>query len=99
MRHAVLQPDRIGFRSAIAGALPCPCPAARPISPLPPPSEPSEADHRLQRAEQPLLDLVRLIARTEARRILRSSRGVTDLRMLVLIALISLTIMIGVIVP
>ncbi|WP_282187035.1 hypothetical protein [Azospirillum sp. B21] len=42
---------------------------------------------------------MRLIARTEARRILRSSRGVTDLRMLVLIALISLTIMIGVIVP
>lgn len=62
------------------------------------PAELSEADHRLQRVEETLLDLVRLIARTEARRFLRSSRGVTDLRVLVLIALISLTIMIAVIV-
>lgn len=59
-------------------------------------AEPSEPDHRLQRVEETLLDLVRLIARTEARRFLHSSRGVTDLRVLVLIALISLTIMIGV---
>ncbi|CAO3408524.1 hypothetical protein [Azospirillum largimobile] len=60
--------------------------------------EPLESDRRLQRLEESLLDLVRLIARTEARRFLRSSRGVTDLRVLVLIALISLTIMMAVIV-
>lgn len=59
-------------------------------------AEPSEVDQRLQPVEETLLDLVRLIARTEARRFLRSSRGIADLRLLLLIALISLTIMIGV---
>lgn len=57
-------------------------------------AEPSEPDHRLLRIEETMLDLVRLIARTEARRFLRSSRGVTDLRVLLLIALVCLTIMI-----
>ncbi|CAO3452434.1 hypothetical protein [Azospirillum largimobile] len=68
----------------------------RTAPPAPASAEPSETDHRLQRVEETLLDLVRLIARTEARRFLHSSRGVTDFRVLVLIALISLTIMIGV---
>ncbi|CAO3455032.1 hypothetical protein [Azospirillum largimobile] len=56
----------------------------------------SEPDNRLQQVEETLLDLVMLIARTEARRFRRSSRGVTHLRLLLLIALVCLTIMIGV---
>ncbi len=65
--------------------------------PAPASAETSEVDQRLQSVEETLLDLVRLIARTEARRFLRSSRGIADLRLLLLIALISLTIMIGII--
>lgn len=68
-----------------------------PAIPAPAEPEPLEVDHRLQRVEETLLEVVRLIARTEARRFLRSSRGVTDLRLLLLIALICLTIMIGII--
>lgn len=68
-----------------------------PAIPAPASAEPSEPDQRLQQVEETLLDLARLIARTEARRFLRSARGITDLRLLLLIALICLTIMIGII--
>lgn len=74
-----------------------PVPLRKTAPPAPTSAEPLASDQRLQRVEETLLDLVRLIARTEARRFLRSSRGIADLRLLLLIALISLTIMIGII--
>lgn len=52
-------------------------------------------DDRLQQVEETLLALVRLLARSEARRFRRSCRGVTRIRVLAAIGLLGLTVVIA----
>jgi len=90
VRQALLSADAWTIHGTAARRLPMSVSLVKPTSSSAPPTPAVAPDDRLASVDRTLLDLVQWLARTEARRFLRSSRGVTDRRTLWLMVILGL---------